>query len=116
MQPCPDLKQLGAIGVLDIAFLTFKDGRRFQILAAVHDFKRENLALVADTLLSGLRFAHEFDRIIAIHGVPGTIVSDNGTEFTSMAILKWVHDAAIDWHYIASRCPAAVCLQTERGR
>ena len=32
--------------------------------------------------------------------MPETIVSDNGTEFTSMAILKWVQDNGIDWHYI----------------
>ena len=29
-----------------------------------------------------------------------TIVSDNGTGFTSMATLKWVQDNCIDWHYI----------------
>lgn len=33
--------------------------------------------------------------------MPRTIVSDNGTEFTSMAILKWVQDTGTDWHYIA---------------
>ena len=27
---------------------------------------------------------------------------DNGTEFTSMAILKWVQDTGVDWHYVAS--------------
>jgi transposase InsO family protein len=34
------------------------------------------------------------------------IVSDNGTELTSHAILKWVKDAGIEWHYIASGKPA----------
>jgi putative transposase len=29
------------------------------------------------------------------------IVSDNGTEFTSMAILRWSQHARIEWHYIA---------------
>ena len=33
--------------------------------------------------------------------MPGTIVSDNGAAFTSMAILKWVQEAGVDWHYIA---------------
>ena len=28
------------------------------------------------------------------------IVSDNGTEFTSRAILKWAGDNKVDWHYI----------------
>ena len=37
--------------------------------------------------------------------MPKTIVSDNGTEFTSMAVLKWVQDTGIDWHYIAPGKP-----------
>ena len=81
------------------------DGRRFRILAVVDDFSRENLVLVADTSLSGQRVARELDRVIAERGMPKTIVSDNGTEFTSMAILKWVQDTGINWHYIAPGKP-----------
>lgn len=33
------------------------------------------------------------------------IVSDNGTEFTSNAILNWADDAKIEWHYIAPGKP-----------
>lgn len=56
---------------------------------------------MADTPLSGLRVTHELDRVIAERGMPTTIVSDNGTEFTSMAILEWVQKTGINWHYIA---------------
>jgi len=59
------------------------------------------LALVADTSLSGHRVVRELDRVIAERGMPETIVSDSGTEFTSMAILKWGQDTGVDWHYIA---------------
>ena len=48
---------------------------------------------------------HELDQIIAERGMPKTIVSDNGTEFTSMAILKWVLQTGIDWHYIVPGKP-----------
>jgi putative transposase len=37
--------------------------------------------------------------------MPETIVSDNGTEFTSMAILRWLQENGIDWHYIAPGKP-----------
>ena len=90
---------------LDFVSDAFTDGRRFRILAVVDDFTRESLALVADTSLSGLRVTRELDRIISERGLPGTIVSDNGTEFTSMAILKWVRDTGIEWHYIAPGKP-----------
>ena len=33
------------------------------------------------------------------------IVSDNGTEFTSTAILAWAQDHGVDWHYIAPGKP-----------
>jgi putative transposase len=33
------------------------------------------------------------------------IVSDNGTEFTSQAILRWSQEAGIEWHYIAPGKP-----------
>jgi putative transposase len=56
--------------------------------------------LVPDTSISGLRVTRELDQAFAERGMPRKIVSDNGTEFTSMAILKWVQDNGLDWHYI----------------
>jgi hypothetical protein len=34
-----------------------------------------------------------------------TIVSDNGTELISNAILRWADDHKIEWHYIAPDKP-----------
>ena len=75
------------------------------MLAVVDDFTRECLALVADTSLSGVRVGRELDSIIARRGRPQTIVSDNGTELTSMAILRWSQDTSVEWHYIAPGKP-----------
>lgn len=74
---------------LDFISDAFTDGRRFRVLAVVDDFSRQCLALVADTSLSGLRMTRELDTIITRRGKPHTIVSDNGTEMTSMAVLNW---------------------------
>jgi putative transposase len=90
---------------LDFVSDAFTDGRRFRVLAVVDDFTRECLALVADTSLSGRRLARELDAVIARRGKPRTIVSDNGTEMTSMAILEWCQKTNIDWHYIAPGKP-----------
>jgi putative transposase len=35
----------------------------------------------------------------------GTIVSDNGTEFTSNAMLAWAQENSITWHFIAPGKP-----------
>ena len=91
---------------LDFVLDAFTDGRRFRILSVVDDFTRECLALVADTSLSGARVARELEHLIWRRAAkPRTIVSDNGTELTSTAILQWSQDRAVDWHYIAPGKP-----------
>jgi len=90
---------------LDFVSDTLTDGRRLRILAVVDDFTRECLCLVVDTSLSGKRVARELDAIIARRGPPLMVVSDNGTELTSLAILQWSQDRKVDWHYIAPGKP-----------
>lgn len=90
---------------LDFVSDAFTDCRRFRILAVVDDFTRECLGLIPDTSISGLRVARELDRIMAERGKPRTVVSDNGTELTSMAILAWSQNRRVDWHYIAPGKP-----------
>ena len=80
-------------------------GRRFRILAVVDDFTREALTLVADTSIGGVRLVRELDALVASRGKPATIVSDNGTEMTSRAVLEWTNRGGIDWHYIAPGKP-----------
>ena len=90
---------------LDFLSDTISDGRRFRVLAIVDDYTRECLALVADTSLSGQRVARELDGVIRLRGRPDTVVSDNGTEFTSMAVLRWCQETGVEWHYIAPGKP-----------
>jgi putative transposase len=75
-------------------------GRRFRILTVVDDFSRECLGLVVDSSLSGSRVGRELDRIVEMRGPPCMVVSDNGTELTSRAILGWQEERGVEWHYI----------------
>ena len=77
------------------------DGRKFRVLCVIDDFSRECLASIADNSLSGERVTRELDRIALTRGYPCMVVSDNGTELTSNAILKWQEDRLVEWHYIA---------------
>jgi putative transposase len=90
---------------LDFVSDAFTDGRRFRVLAVVDDFSRECLALVADTSLSSLRVTRELDALIRLRGKPTMVVSDNGTELTSMAVLKWCQETTVEWHYIQPGSP-----------
>ncbi|MBB3175069.1 putative transposase [Endobacter medicaginis] len=90
---------------LDFVSDALATGRRFRVLAVMDDFTRECLGLVTDTSLPGLRVGRELDRIVALRGRPLMIVSDNGTELTSHAILRWQEERGVLWHYIAPGKP-----------
>lgn len=90
---------------LDFVHDQFACGRRFRVLNIVDDVTRECLAAIPDTSISGRRVSRELTELISRRGKPGIIVSDNGTEFTSNAILAWSKDHKVDWHYIAPGKP-----------
>ena len=90
---------------LDFVSDQFTDCRRFRVLTVIDDCTRECIALVADTSLSGSRVARELNQLILQRGAPKMVVSDNGTEFTSNAILNWADEAKVEWHYIAPGKP-----------
>ena len=74
-------------------------------LNIVDDVTKECLGAIADTSISGRRVARVLTTIVARRGKPGSIVSDNGTEFTCNAMLAWCKDTGIDWHFIAPGKP-----------
>lgn len=80
-------------------------GRRFRILNVVDDVTRECLAAIPDTSISGRRVVRELTALIERRGKPGMIVSDNGTELTSNAILTFATERKLEWHYIAPGKP-----------
>jgi putative transposase len=90
---------------LDFVHDQLDNGRRFRVLNIVDDVTRECLASVPDTSISGVRVARELTTLLARRGKPEMIVSDNGTELTSNAVLKWAQDHGLQWHYIAPGRP-----------
>ena len=94
---------------LDFVHDRFANGQRFRILDVVDDVTRECLVAIPDTSISGHRVVRELTALIERRGKPGMIVSDDGTELTSNAILRWCSEHRVEWHYIAPRCPAGSC-------
>jgi putative transposase len=88
------------IWALDFVADRLEDGRRFRLLTIIDVFTRESLKITVDTSLNGLRVTRELGELIQERGAPKTIVSDNGTEFTSNAVLRWWGEQGIKWHYI----------------
>jgi transposase InsO family protein len=90
---------------LDFVHDQLATGRRFRVLNIVDDVTRECLRAVVDTSISGKRVVRELVDLVAERGRPGMIVSDNGIELTSNAVLVWSGEAKVEWHYIAPGRP-----------
>ena len=77
---------------------TLQNSRRLRTLNIVDDYTRDALAIEVDTSISGSRVARVLDRIADERGLPKTIVMDNGTELTSLAMLAWSAKHRVQFH------------------
>ena len=103
--PVPAISKINERWSLDFMHDTLRTGRKIRTLNVVDDFTRECLAIEVDTSLSGHRVARVLDVIAEHRGYPETIVMDNGTELTSLAMLIWARDRHVRLHYIAPGKP-----------
>ena len=85
---------------LDFVTDALASGRHLRVLTVVDVFTRECLALETDTSLGSLRVIRVLEQIIAEHGAPQRIRSDNGPEFTSRAYLAWALERRIELLHI----------------
>jgi putative transposase len=72
-----------------------------RILAINDDCCRENLCLLGDTSISGVRVARELDTLVRLYGKPACIVSDN--------VLCW-EAAAAQGQQISLRRPRSALM------
>jgi putative transposase len=93
------------IWVLDFVADMLETGWRFRVFNVEDLLTREGLAAEVDTSLPGSRVARTLDRIVAERGKPEMVISDNGTELTCNAMLKWAEENGVEWLYIAPGKP-----------
>jgi putative transposase len=74
--------------------------RKFRTLNVMDDCSREVLAIEIDTSLSSKRVIRTLERIIEQRGMPATIRTDNGPEFTSKDLELWSLDKGINIQFI----------------
>jgi len=80
----------------DFVFDACANDQTLKCLTVIDEFTRESLAIdVAGSIRSG-RVIEMLTRLVSTHGAPRYLRSDNGPEFVSRAILRWLHDAQID--------------------
>ncbi len=86
----------GEVWAYDFVFDACANGQQLKCLTVVDEFTRECLAIdVAGGIRSG-RVIEVLSRLVSIHGSPRYLRSDNGPEFVSRSVLKWLTQANID--------------------
>ena len=104
-QPLPRPDSINQVWSLDFLSDALADGRRFRVLGIMDQCSRECLTIAADTSMPALRVVRELEALVRRRGKPNVILSDNGTELTSRAVMQWAAEQNIDWHYITPGRP-----------
>jgi putative transposase len=80
----------------DFVFDACANGQQLKCLTVIDEHTRESLAIdVAGSIRSG-RLIEVLTRLVSHHGAPKYLRSDNGPEFVSKAVLKWLLESNID--------------------
>ena len=92
--------QAGQVWAYDFVFDACANGQQLKCLTVIDEYTRECLAIdVAGSIRSG-RVIEVLAKLVTVHGAPRYLRSDNGPEFVSRAVLKWLTQANIDTAHI----------------
>jgi putative transposase len=94
-RPCP-ATGANEVWAYDFGFDGCANGHQLKCLTVIDEFTRECLAIdVAGSIRSG-RVIDVLAKLVSVRGAPKHLRSDNGSEFISKAILKWLVDSGIE--------------------
>jgi putative transposase len=85
----PTPSKLNQIWAMDFVSDSLANCRRFRCLNIIDLYTRECLKIVVDTSIGGVRVTKTLDMLKELRGLPETIITDNGSEFTSKAMGMW---------------------------
>jgi putative transposase len=84
----------------DFLFDACANGQQLKCLTVIDEYTRECLAIDVAGSIRSARVIEVLSKLVSVHGAPRYLRSDNGPEFISRAILRWVTEAQIDTAYI----------------
>jgi putative transposase len=80
----------------DFVFDWCANGQQLKCLTVTDEWTKEGLAIEVDGRLRSGRVIEVLSRLVSERGAPRIPRSDNGPEFVSQALLKWIADQRID--------------------
>ena len=91
---------VGQVWAYDFVFDACANGQQLKCLTIVDEFSKECLAIDVAGSIRSNRVIEVLSKLVSVHGAPKHLRSDNGPEFVSMSILKWLTQANIDTAHI----------------
>ncbi len=89
----------------DILYDRLADGRVFKTLSILDEFTRECLAIHVAPSIRARDVLTVLQRTMQHHGRPQFLRSDNGSEFTAIAVQQWLHDQHVGPSFITPGHP-----------
>jgi putative transposase len=80
----------------DFVFDCCANGQRLKCLTVTDEFTKEGLAIDIDARIRSARVIEVLSRLVSERGAPAFLRSDNGPEFVSRALLRWVTAQGIE--------------------
>ena len=93
-RPLPALAA-NTVWAYDFVFDACANGQQLKCLTVLDEFTRECLAIDVAGSIRSKRVIEVLARLVSQRGAPAFLRSDNGPEFVSKAILKWIAEANI---------------------
>ena len=89
----------------DFVLIRTQDDRAVRLLTVIDEYTRECLPIWGDLHIRSSNVIETLSGLMARRGVPAHILSDNGPEFTSKAIRKWLGRVGSKTLYIGPGSP-----------
>ncbi len=89
----------------DFVFDQAEDARSLKFLTVVDEFTRNGLAVHCGVSLTSTDVIQVLTQLVERYGPPGCIRSDNGPEFVSASVKRWLEARSVGTHFIEPGSP-----------
>jgi putative transposase len=104
-QPLQAASRINEVWSIDFVMDALANGRRIKCLTIVDDFSRECIDIAVDHGIGGEYVTRVLERAGQFRGYPQALRTDQGPEFTSRALLAWLHGRGIEHRLIDAGSP-----------
>lgn len=103
-RPCPATRR-NEVWSCDFIFDRTEYGQKLKILSIVDEYTRECLELRVEKRMNGISVLETLDELMTERGKPAYLRSDNGPEFVSKKLRKWLGDMSVQSVFIVPGSP-----------